>query len=106
MKYWPDIVYMFYLQICSDNSSLSSFTSDLEAAPNPTSDDQHAKIRYLIKNFDTLPSRLNRTDEFQSSSSGEKRGNNLSSSMKLPSGIALTINPYQSVGICNDCVLL
>ncbi|XP_076250836.1 uncharacterized protein LOC143190441 isoform X3 [Rhynchophorus ferrugineus] len=84
-------------QICSDNSSLSSFASDLEAAPSPTSDDQHAKIRYLIKNFDTvqrrtLPSRLKRADESPTSSTDEHRGNNLSSSMKLPSANILHEN--------------
>ncbi|XP_066253310.1 DENN domain-containing protein 2A-like [Euwallacea similis] len=46
-------------QISAENSSLSSFTSDLDSNPSPVTDDPHAKIRYLIENFEqrrqTLP---------------------------------------------------
>ncbi|XP_066142084.1 uncharacterized protein [Euwallacea fornicatus] len=46
-------------QISAENSSLSSFTSDLDSNPSPVTDDPHTKIRYLIENFEqrrqTLP---------------------------------------------------
>ncbi|XP_019771863.2 DENN domain-containing protein 2B isoform X1 [Dendroctonus ponderosae] len=46
-------------QLSADNSSLSSFTSDLDSTPSPVTDDPHMKIRYLINNFErrreTLP---------------------------------------------------
>ncbi|XP_050310886.1 DENN domain-containing protein 2B-like [Anthonomus grandis grandis] len=46
-------------QISAEDSSLSSFTSDLDSNPSPVADDPHAKIRFLIENFEkrrqTLP---------------------------------------------------
>ncbi|XP_030755437.1 uncharacterized protein LOC115881873 [Sitophilus oryzae] len=88
------------LKIASDNSSLSSFASDVETTPSPTVDDHHAKIRWLIENFETdrrrtLPARLKRTDD-SPGFSGTNKIEKLKNSLKLSSVHVLnnvTMNP-------------
>lgn len=55
-----------FLQILTDNSSLSSFTSDMDSTPSPVTDDTQAKIQYLIENFEQKRQILPKTERPQS----------------------------------------